>query len=311
MKAAARRDAIVLYGLLGCMVLFWSGNYVAVKIAARTLPPLLIAVLRITLAGLFILPFYFRQQRDRAKRDNWRASDAPMLLMLGAFGVVLNQVLFVVGVSLTSVAHGSMITALTPLSVLLLAAAMGMERITFAGTLGMLTAFTGVAFLQAFRGAGAAHPSMLGDALILLGGIAFAFFSVFNKRIALRRTATTVNAFAYAGSAILLAPVTVWELARHDVLHAGWAAWAAIIYMAAFSSISAYLIYSWALTRIAASQVSAFLYAQPLLAMLLGAALLNEFITLPIVLSGLLILGGIAITEHARSAREREARAAA
>lgn len=312
MTVASRRDAIVLYGLIGCMVLFWSGNYIAAKIALRAMPPLLVTSLRITLAGFFILPFYFRQQSNARTRDRWSRREAPSLIALGVLGVMFNQLLFVLGISLTSVAHAGMMIALTPLCVLTLAVWMGMERITWACALGMLTALAGVAVLETFRGgAGAARPSASGDIIVFLGAVTFSLFTVFNKRIALRRTGTTVNTFAYAGSAILLIPLTAFELSRHNISHAGFAAWAALVYMAAFSSVSAYLIYSWALSRVPASQLAAFSYMQPLIAIVLAAFILNEAITPPIAGAGILILGGVAIIERARTVARQEARAAA
>ena len=73
------------------------------------------------LPALLILPFYAcGATPGGAARWTPRRAAAPCL---GVFGVALNQVFFVAGLSRTSVAHAAIIIALTPMLVLLLAAA--------------------------------------------------------------------------------------------------------------------------------------------------------------------------------------------
>jgi drug/metabolite transporter (DMT)-like permease len=302
LTSGSRRDAITLYTLIGAMVFFWSGNYIAAKIALSKMPPLFVTSARISLAGIAILPVYWFQQRKRSTRDLWEWREAPGLFLLGVLGVTLNQLLFVLGIAYTSVAHAGIIIALTPMCVLLLAALMGLERLTRESVIGMLIALAGVAVLQVYRGGnGSAKPTPLGDAIVFLGAVTFSLFTVFNKRIAHRRTGTTVNTFAYTGGALLLLPLTAFEWFHHDPSQVTFRAWAAVLYMALFPSVVAYLIYSWALKRVAASQLAAFSYVQPLLATLMAAAILKETVTPALFWSGLLILGGVMITERARS----------
>ncbi len=93
-----------LYALILLMVAFWSGNYIAGKIALREFSPLLLAGLRIGFAGLMILPVLpFRRS------EPWpSASGVVRLLVLGILGVTLNQLFFIVGLSRTSVAHSAL-----------------------------------------------------------------------------------------------------------------------------------------------------------------------------------------------------------
>ena len=105
-----RRSPIgsLLYTLIVVMVVFWSGNFIVGKLALREFPPLLVAGLRITLAGLFMLPVYWRGSA-RHQGPRWSRTDVPMLVLLGLFGVTLNQFFFVLGLSRTSVAHSAII----------------------------------------------------------------------------------------------------------------------------------------------------------------------------------------------------------
>lgn len=283
------------------MVTLWALNFVIVKVALREFPPLLLAGLRIALAGVFISPAYF-WQRSRT-RETWSREDLPVLLFLGMFGVSLNQLFFVLGMSRTSVAHSSIVMAMMPLCVLLMAALMRQERITPRKATGMLVAMSGVALLNLLPGAQpAAKPgvgaSPLGDLFIFLSGFAFALFTVAGKQISGRHSSITVNTFAYVGGALALAPITWWQSRGFEFGEVTWRGWASLIYMALFPSVICYLIFYYALRHIAASRVSAFSYVQPVLAMTLATITLGERITRPLVAGAVVIFSGVYLAER-------------
>ncbi len=283
----------VLYALILLMVVFWSGNYIAGKIALREFSPLLLAGLRIGLAGLMILPvFALRRGEPRPP-----ASGVGRLLLLGILGVTLNQLFFIVGLSRTSVAHSALIIGLTPILVLLLACMRGLERMTARKAGGMAIALAGVAVLKAFEPA-SGNATWLGDFFVFLAALCFALFTVFGKEVTHQYSAITVNALAYVGGGLALLPVTLWEAGRQSLAHVSMGAWIAAVYMALFSSVIAYLIYYHALTHMAASRVSAFSYLQPVFASAMGVAILDERLGAPVIAGGLVILSGVYLTER-------------
>jgi drug/metabolite transporter (DMT)-like permease len=288
--------AFVLYALIFLMVAFWSGNYIAGKIALREFPPLLLAGLRIGLAGVMVLPVYAWERRK--KRANWTRRDVPLLMGLGIVGVTLNQLFFIVGLSRTSVAHSSLIIGLTPIQVLILARWRGLERITAQKAVGMAIALAGVAVLKVFDPRAGGGATWLGDFFTFLTGLCFAIFTVFGKEVTDRHSSVTVNTFAYVGGALMLAPLTIWEASRRPLTQISVAAWLAVIYMALFASLLAYLIYYYALTQVAASRVAAFSYLQPVFATVMGVVILNETVSLPVILGGGVILAGVYLTER-------------
>jgi drug/metabolite transporter (DMT)-like permease len=286
----------LLYFLIAAMVFFWSANYIVGKIALREFPPVLLAGLRICLAGLFILPAYAMQKGAAS----WSKHDLPMLLYLGLFGVTLNQIFFIVGLSRTSVVHSSLIIAMTPIFVLVIAAIIRQERITVRKAAGMLIAVIGVGMLNALPASTApgASPTLLGDLYVFLAGVTFAMFTVLSKTVSLRHSAITVNTFAYVGGALALAPVVIWQGQSFSYRLVSLAGWSSLLYMAVFPSVICYLIYYYALSHISASRVSAFSYLQPVVATLLAALTLGERVTLPLVAGGAVIFSGVYLTER-------------
>ncbi|HXM44997.1 MAG TPA: DMT family transporter [Bryobacteraceae bacterium] len=295
--------AAVLYALILLMVVFWSGNYIAGKIALREFSPMLLAGLRIVFAGVTILPVYLWERLTEPRLTEPRPSgsgprDAVRPLMLGLFGVTLNQVLFVVGLSRTSVAHAAILIGLTPIQVLIIAGLRGQERITARKAFGMAIALGGVAMLKAFEPATGAGATWIGDAVVLLAGLCFALFTVFGKEVTAQYSTITMNTYAYVGGAVALLPLTLWEAAHQPLANVSAGAWLAAIYMALFPSVIAYLIYYHALAHMTASRVSAFSYLQPVFASIMGVAILGETLGTPVIAGGVAILGGVYLAER-------------
>ena len=280
------------------MVVGWSGNYIAGKVALQTFPPLFLYGLRISMAGALILPVYWWQSRRHVR--TWTRADLPMLFLLGILGAALTQFCFVMGLSRTSVAHSVIFANLTPILVLFLANARGMEKITPRKLLGVFVALVGVLLLRwlDINPHGAA-PTLLGDLLTFCGSITFALYTVIGKPYTKRYGSVTVNTFAYTGGALLMAPVTVWQSAHFRFAGATWGAWATVFYMALVPSVICYLIYYHALAHLDATRLATFSYVQPPLATVMGIFLLGEHVTVSLVFAAVVIFAGVYLTEGA------------
>ena len=287
----------LLYALIFLMVAFWSGNYIAGKIALHEFSPMLLAGLRIGFAGVIMAPLYAWERASKPPREHARG-DVVRLLLLGLLGVTLNQVFFVVGLSRTSVAHAAILIGLTPIQVLAIAAVRGQERITARKATGMAIALAGVAILKSFEPAGGTGATWTGDIAVLMAGLCFALFTVFGKEATERYSTITMNTYAYVGGAIALLPWTLWEAARQPPADVSAGAWLAAIYMALFPSVIAYLIYYHALAHMTATRVSAFSYLQPVFASILSVAILGESLGAPVIAGGAVILGGVYLAER-------------
>jgi len=293
---------LVLYSLIGLMVLFWSANFIVGKVALREFPPLLLGALRISLAGVFLAPAYWRKARVSSARFSPRSGW--VLLAFLAVCNVGNQLLFLLGLSRTSVAHSALIIGVGPIFVLLIAATIGLERITLRKIAGMAIALAGVGVLvhqASARGgpdAGETYPTLAGDTITGLACVLFSLFAVIGKRATERYNTLAVNGFAYIGGAALLAPVTLWQARDFPFAQVTAMGWSSLVYMALFPSVICYLIYYHALARVSASRVAAFIYLEPVIATAMSVALLGERITAPLVAGGTVIFTGVYLTER-------------
>ncbi len=277
------------------MVGLWSANFVIAKIALREIPAVLLAGLRVALAGLMILPVY--HWRTRITGATWTRAEVPLLVALGLCGAALNQLCFVLGLSRTSVAHASLIMGATPIVVLGLAVSMKLERFTARKLTGMLVALAGIGILKAFEPAGSG-PTWLGDFLTFLAAVTFSVFAAFGKKVTARHSSITVNTFGYVGGAVFMTPLVIWQGWDFPFSQVSAMGWLSVVYMALFPSLVCYLIFYYAMSHIPVSRVSALSYFQPLLATLMAVSVLGERLTASVVAGGVVILAGVWLAER-------------
>jgi drug/metabolite transporter (DMT)-like permease len=293
------------------VVVVWAFNFIAAKVGLRYLPPLTMASFRVTLAGVSMVPAYLvcsrwpafadaRPTRSQGltRRDLWTFA------YLGFFGVVVNQMCFTMGLRYTSVSHAAVIVGMGPIYTLILAVLFRLERATWHKVVGMAIAFVGIAVLASENGISARSPSLLGDAITMTGSIGFATYAVLGKRVAGRYDALTMVAFNHFAGAIIILPVALRQARQLGPFSRWraipWPAWVAVIFMAVFSSALAYFLYFWLLRYLEASQLSAFTYLLPVLAVILGILLLGERGSLMQIIGGILALGGVYWVESGR-----------
>jgi len=301
-----RPSALLLAASLGLILLIWSVNYTAGKIALRHMDPLSLASLRIELAAILMLAIHF-SRRERARfhrRDLW------MFAYLGFLGVVLNQGFYTAGLNYTTSEHSVLVVALGPILILLFARALRLEAFTAAKIAGMAFAFLGVMLLETESGPVGSSSPVVGDAITLVSVAGFAIYSVLSKRILnAARTgkydSISFNTFITVAAAVMLLPLAVRQGIALDWKGVGWAGWGGLVYMAVGSSVGAYTLFYWVLKYVDASRVAAINYVQPFLVILLSVLFLGEHPTGHLISGGVLVLIGVYFVERATAVGAR------
>jgi drug/metabolite transporter (DMT)-like permease len=307
----------VITASIALLIALWSVNFIAGKIGFQYFRPLALASFRVVLAGIVMVPIYlvclglptfseaakFRQQGFTA-RDLWTLS------YLGFFGVTVNQVCFTVGLAFTLVSHSALIVGLGPIYILLLAVLFRLEHVTWHKAIGMVIAVLGIGVLASENGISAHSNSLAGDAITMTGSMGFAIYAVLGKRIAHKYDTLTMTAFNHFAGALIVLPLAIYEgihLERAGSLRTlPWQAWAALLYMAIFGSLLAYIFYFWLLGYLEVSQLAAFTYLLPVTATILGILWLGEKSSWSQVLGGALALGGVYWIESGRDSVVKE-----
>jgi len=303
---AHRPSGLLLGATLALILLLWSFNYTAGKIALRHMSPFTLAPLRIELAALLMLALHFtRRERARfQRRDFWTFA------YLGFLGVFLNQGCFMVGLGYTTSGRSVLTKALGPILILVFARAMKLESFTTPKIVGMALAFCGVMLLETEGGAAGHASPMIGDAITFISTMGFATYSVLGKRAMNtsrigKYDSISINAFITVAAAIMILPLAVQQAVTIDWKSVGWVGWGAMGYMSLGSSVGAYTLFYWVLKHLDASRVAAINYIQPFLVIVLSMLLLGEHPTGHLILGGVFVLVGVYFVERVSSGSAR------
>ena len=300
MPAVAARWKLLV--ALWTVYLVWGSTYLAIKLSVRTLPAFLSAGSRFLLAGVLLALILRLRGRSIDVTRRELASSALLGLALLALGVGL--VTFAETRIDSSIA--AMIAGSVPLQVILLRT-LARERVALATRLSVLVGLAGLALIVVPGGEGAA--SAFGLAVSVAASVSWSLGSFFAHRLPLPRDAFVATTWEMlsAGVFLLLFGVATGELGSMDAAAFTFQSIAAWLYLAVFGSLVGFTAYAWLLRNAPISKVVTHQYVNPVVALLLGAALLGEPLTLAIVLGAALIVGSVfvAVRQEGRAPTRR------
>lgn len=301
------RRRLGVYGLLFFVAVVWGGSFVAARMllsptgngaGTTALSPTLLAAVRFLLASAIFAPLLVREHVT-VRRVRWR--DVPLFLLLGQLGIAVYFWLQYTGVRLTNAGIAAvLVVGLIPLATLMVSGMALREGLGAARVGALLLGAAGVLVVGGQRGLRieASGGFLLGAACLVADAGCFAVYSTLIRGLRARYSPLTLTAgmmlAGTLGLLVLSAFTDDWRLLLR--LSAG--QWLAVVYLAAICSVLAYFAYNSALTRIEASRAAVWLYLEPPVALLLGALLLGEPITLATVAGGLLIVGGLWLAQR-------------
>lgn len=297
MSAVSSQESALggVYAVLLIQVFINAGTYLAGKRAMAELPPTTVVLWRFLLCALvFGLLLVLTPGPLLPPRAEWRR-----VVMLGVLAGPMNQMLFFSGLARSSASHAAMLYALTPLGVYLLSLARGRERLSLRASLGITFALTGVMVLLVGRGLVEARGSLGGDLLILLAVVAWVFFTTEGKPFAAAHGPLRSTAWSMIAATLLLVPVMPFALEPARALAASPAALGSIAYLAVLTSVVAYLIWYYALSRVPASRVAIFSNLQPVTTALAAWAVLGERLHGELIVGGCLVILGVRLSQRA------------
>ncbi len=261
------------------------------KLALGSIPPLVLAAVRVVAASLLL-----RLVRRLSLSPGIARQDRKRIFLFALLGVSFNQVLFILGLSLTSAINTTTLTAMIPVYTLVVAGLLGHERLTARAGAAVLLAGAGALLLLRAESFDWRNEYFRGDLVLIVSNISYAFYLVLSRPILSRYPVLTVvsGLFAYGTLPIVLAALPA--LRRFDAAAATPLAWASLAGVILFCTVLPYYWNSWALARTHASRVAFYVFVQPLIASALAVAVLGERLTLRTAAAALLILSGLAVS---------------
>lgn len=289
-----RRSLLPLL-ILALVVLIWASNTIVSKLALQEATPVLLALVRFSLAGIgFHLPAFLVMRRlgSPMKPQEWGT-----LAAAGILGAGSSVLLFTLGVATTPATYAGLILMTTPIWTALLARLFLGERLGGLRAAGMAIAAAGAGVLATNGELVAPDPAILaGSALLLAGQVCWGGYTLLSKPLLSRHPPLLVLAASHLFALLGLWPATAalgaWaELPR--VLSWSGSTWLAILYMVCFVSALSQALYVYGLRAVSAGRAVSFMYLQPIFTALLAGLVLDEQPTALTFACGALIILGL------------------
>jgi drug/metabolite transporter (DMT)-like permease len=300
------RSSAAITLLLVVMVVIWGVNYPVVKLALAAMPPLAFNGVRLILAsGIFLLVIRHERRRHAAMVT---AADWRRLLLLGLIGHCAYQLCFIGGLARTSVANSSLIIGCSPVTVALLTAALGHERLTRWHWIGCALSVVGI-YLIVGRGAALGHATLAGDLLVVGATWCWTFYTVGSRSLLRRHSALFVTGVTMSAGTVMYLPFAAPHLIALDWAQLGWPIWLATAASAVFALFVAYLIWYTAVQQIGNARTSVYSNLIPVVAVASAAVWLGEPMDAGMAAGAAAILSGVFLTRlgHRPTASEEPA----
>lgn len=265
------------------------------KLALRALPPTALVAFRV--AGGAICFLILQKIMGRVTIINRK--DFARLFLFSLLGVVLNQLLFVKGLSYTTVINATIIGTTIPIFTLLVCLVLGLDRISLSRIFGIVLAAAGVVYLVDPMRADFSANTTLGNILIVANSLSYGAYIAISKDMLKRYGALTVITWIFIFGSFMTIPFGAWSVAgSQTVQSAGPLIWLVVIYIILVPTVGAYYLNAWALARVSPSTVAVYIYLQPLIAFILGPLVLNEPLNSRTWIAALLIFAGVAVVSR-------------
>jgi drug/metabolite transporter (DMT)-like permease len=294
------REKLLAYGSWVAVCVLWGTTYLAIRVGLETLPPMLFAGMRFLTAGMVLLLIVRWWSGARLPRGReWVDQALIGLLLLGVgngFVVWAEQ----------SVPSGlaALLVATSPFWIT------GFERLrregersNRRGMLGMLVGFAGLILLvgPGLFDAAAGRGFLLGVVLLQVACAAWSGGSVYAKhhqtRLAPLMGASIQMLVAGLALSLLGSVLGEWRAVSFSARSLS-----ALLYLILFGSIVAYGSYNYAIQKLPLSLVTMYSYINPVIAVLLGWAILNEALGWRVLTAMGIILGGVGLVKSAPTA---------
>jgi drug/metabolite transporter (DMT)-like permease len=287
------------YIALTAACLLWASSFMAMRGLVLLMPPAAVVWMRSAVALALTLPI-----RRLWKPANYRRGDAPAIALLVLLQPCLYFLLEANALRLTTSTQAGVVSAVVPVLVAALAAPFLGERIDRRKAVGLGLSVLGVAAMSfAGGGGGEAINAPLGNLMEFAAMICAAANLILLKRLSGRYGPWTIAAYQAAAGFLFFLPAAPQAVSflssgpgTGNVLK--------IVYLGGFVTLGAFGLYNVGQGRVEASRAAAFINMVPVLATILGWAVLGESLGLLQTAAASIVVAGVRIGQGGRKKSE-------
>ncbi len=285
---------LLVHAAIFTVALIYAANYSIMKtVTPEFIKPFGLVIVRVFSAtALFwlITPREIIQKGDHFK-----------LALCALFGIAINQMFFIKGLSMTVPLNASVIMTTCPIMVLITSSIILKEKITLLKTIGILLGFTGAFLLFTDGGTKFEGANFWGDICIFINALSYGIYLVIVKPLMEKYSPLTVVKWIFTFGCFYVFPFGIQELWVVDWNDfAGGGFWA-LGYIIVFTTFMTYLLNGWALKHVSPNVVGYYIYLQPILATSIAIYFRGDPLTPRAVLFSMLIFLGVFLVSRKKA----------
>jgi len=287
------------YFLMLIVSFFWAIGHPLGRIVVQSVHPFQLGTVTLITGFLGLLIFLIISGRIR-KIVELSLRDVLISLGLGVFGFFLYQILTFSALARIPASINAVLISNNVVFIAILAALILKERIMPARITGIALALLGVVlvtFNTGFSfGEGVLRIDVLGCSFSLMAAFSAALYSVIGKKILASNDPLIVVTLALFSGAVMLTILTATTVGFSEIITAGWPTFLIMVFLGLTMIGIAYPLWFICLKKLSAMQASIYIYLTPVFAVILSFIILHERFSWLFWVGGVLILGGIIIT---------------
>lgn len=287
------------FALLGTN-LFFAVNYSAIKYFTENhyAGPFGLNIIRIGVSLiLFWILFLFKKEKAKIYKK-----DIPVLLLCALTAIALNQMFFIKGLSLTFPIHAGLLTLITPIMITIIAARILRERITIKKIVGLLLGISGAILLISTKEQSAPGDNiLLGDSLLILSATSYTFYFILVKPLMQKYSPIHVMRLVFTFGFFMILPLCVKEFNAITWQYFTLKDWGFLFLITIPGTFLAYIFNVYGIKILNASTAGAYIYSQPVFAVIIAMVFLKEQLTIDKSIAALLIFTGVFLSNRKAS----------
>ena len=276
--------------------IFFAVNYLAIKfvVPGKLAAPALNVVRVVGSVVFFWLLFVLKPSKAGIQKK-----DIPLFVICALTGVVFNQILFVKGLSLTSAIHASLLALVTPILIIFIAAWLLKERLTWLKITGIVLGIGGAVILILMKDVSyTATNIVLGDVLVVVNAISYAFYFVLVKPLMRRYSAIHIIRWVFTIGMLFMLPYGWNSFIETDWQSFQFIHWFALVFIISAATFLAYLFNIFGVSVIGASATGSYIYTQPVFTAIIAIIFTGETLDWLKMLAAALIFGGVYLANY-------------
>lgn len=241
-------------------------------------------------------------------REHIPGRDIVKLAGAAVLGIVFNQCLFNIGLSITSPVNASIVTTSMPIFAMVLSFFILKEPITWKKALGVAIGCCGalILILSSARAGNAMVGDIRGDLMCIFAQFSFALYLALFNPIIRKYNVFTVNKWMFTWATLFILPFSSWHVCQLPWHAFTTAIWLEVGYVVVLGTFVSYLLSVVAQGVLRPTVVSVYNYVQPILSVVVSVAVGMSVFTLPQGIAVVLVFSGVWLVIKSKSKRDMQ-----